>query len=175
MPRSRVPQSPAFIHLASRLSGLAFSIACFYYLLYLATHWGDRHTYFAIFAVSTAIVVDLIEVCGLLDVSFTLKRLDVGWLISGNVVSMVLGVIGCLQLAFSDWGLSNAPSDYPRPWMDTLDLAFILMIPFSHRAFDFFDTRVCDLLQDASEVEGEAWKRGKRDCIGVDVSCCCGC
>ncbi|GFF95978.1 hypothetical protein IFM47457_10641 [Aspergillus lentulus] len=77
-------------------------------------------------------LVDLIEVCGLLAASFTLKRLDVGWLIFGNVVSIILGVIGCLQLVFSDWALSNAPSDYPRPWMDTLDLAFILMIPFPY-------------------------------------------
>ncbi|GFF92724.1 hypothetical protein IFM60648_09844 [Aspergillus lentulus] len=82
--------------------------------------------------VSTAIVVDLIEVCGLLDASFTLKRLGVGWLIFGNVVSIILGVVGCLQLVFSDWALSEAPSDYPRPWMDTLDLAFILMIPFPY-------------------------------------------
>jgi hypothetical protein len=82
--------------------------------------------------ISTAIVVDLIEVCGILDASFTLKRLHVGWLIFGNVVSMILGVIGCLQLAYSDWGLSNAPSDYPRPWRETLDLAIILMIPFPY-------------------------------------------
>lgn len=133
MPRSRVPQAPAFVHLALRLGGLAFSIACLYYLIYLAIHWGEGHIfYFAIFSVSTALVVDLIEVCGLLDASFTIKRLHVGWLIFGNIISSGLGLGECLQVLFSDWNLADAPSDYPGPWRRTNDLAFILMIAFPY-------------------------------------------
>ncbi|GFF53301.1 hypothetical protein IFM46972_09748 [Aspergillus udagawae] len=159
MPRSRVPQVPAFIHLAIRLGGLALSIACFYYLLYLATHWGEKHTfYFAIFSISAAIVVDLIEVCGLLDASFTLKRLHVGWLIFGNVISIILGVIGCLQVVFGDWSLGDAPSDYPHPWRDTLDQTFMLMIafPVSRLLFAILECVICGRIR-----RRQREKRGK--------------
>jgi hypothetical protein len=143
MARSRVPQVPGLIFLALRLGGLALSIASLYYLVYLATHWPKRHTfYWAIFSVSTAtmlqlrgyltsqastaIVVDLVEVCCLLDASFTIKRPDEAWLIFGNIISMILGGIGIWQMVWSDWGLSDAPPDYPRPWQDTMYLALPL-------------------------------------------------